>query len=111
MFKILQKTVSTGIVTVAYPRRARSGLRRISRPAGVRLRDLARRAAGGRGLPHRRHRAERRRRRRRVTVDYGRCIFCGECADASPDGAVRITTEFELATHDRASLISRRSTA
>jgi formate hydrogenlyase subunit 6/NADH:ubiquinone oxidoreductase subunit I len=43
--------------------------------------------------------------RRRVTVDYGLCVFCGQCADASPDGAVRVTTEFELATHNRASLI------
>jgi Ni,Fe-hydrogenase III small subunit/formate hydrogenlyase subunit 6/NADH:ubiquinone oxidoreductase subunit I len=42
---------------------------------------------------------------RRVTVDYGLCVFCGQCADVSPDGAVRVTTGFELATHSRASLI------
>jgi Ni,Fe-hydrogenase III small subunit/formate hydrogenlyase subunit 6/NADH:ubiquinone oxidoreductase subunit I len=42
---------------------------------------------------------------RRVTIDYGLCIFCGQCADASPDGAVRVTREWKLATRDRASLI------
>jgi Ni,Fe-hydrogenase III small subunit len=40
-----------------------------------------------------------------VTVDYGLCVFCGQCAEASGDGAVRVTAEFELATRDRASLI------
>jgi Ni,Fe-hydrogenase III small subunit/Pyruvate/2-oxoacid:ferredoxin oxidoreductase delta subunit len=42
---------------------------------------------------------------RRVTVDYGLCVFCGLCAEASPAGAVRITADFELATHNRARLI------
>jgi Ni,Fe-hydrogenase III small subunit len=40
-----------------------------------------------------------------VTVDYGRCIFCGECAEASKDGAVNITREFELAATDRRALV------
>jgi Ni,Fe-hydrogenase III small subunit/formate hydrogenlyase subunit 6/NADH:ubiquinone oxidoreductase subunit I len=38
---------------------------------------------------------------RTVTVDYGRCVFCGLCAGAGPDQAIRITREFELATRDR----------
>jgi Ni,Fe-hydrogenase III small subunit/formate hydrogenlyase subunit 6/NADH:ubiquinone oxidoreductase subunit I len=42
---------------------------------------------------------------RDVTVDYGRCIFCGECAEASADGAVRITRNFELAVTDRRDLV------
>ncbi len=42
---------------------------------------------------------------RRVTVDYGLCIFCGLCAEASPDQAVRVTQEFELATSDRRNLV------
>ncbi len=42
---------------------------------------------------------------RQVTVDYGRCIYCGECAAASANGAVRMTQEFELATTDRLDLI------
>src|ERR1019366_2742644 len=105
MFKILQKTVTTGIATVAYP----------SVPAVV--------SAHFRGRPEFDFAAWRDARpaaevcptgaivlsegagHRRVTVDYGLCVFCGQCADATPDGAVRVTTEFELATHIRASLI------
>jgi Ni,Fe-hydrogenase III small subunit/ferredoxin len=42
---------------------------------------------------------------RQVTVDYGRCIFCGECEAASVDGAVRMTRNFELAAADRRDLV------
>jgi len=42
---------------------------------------------------------------RQVTVDYGRCIYCGECEVASADGAVRMTRYFELATSDRRHLV------
>jgi Ni,Fe-hydrogenase III small subunit len=42
---------------------------------------------------------------RQVTVDYGRCIFCGECEAASNDGAVRMTRNFELAVTDRRDLV------
>ncbi|MBI1791277.1 MAG: NADH-quinone oxidoreductase subunit NuoB [Acidobacteria bacterium] len=42
---------------------------------------------------------------RTVTVDYGLCVFCGLCAEASPDPAVRITQEFELAARDRGDLV------
>jgi len=105
MFKILQKTWQCGIVTVPYP----------DEPALVseysrarpefdfeRWRD-ARLAAEvcptgaisvkDEGIS------------RQVTIDYGLCIYCGQCADASPE-AVRVTSDFELATSDRDSLIS-----
>ena len=42
---------------------------------------------------------------RQVTVDYGRCIFCGECDAGSADGAVRMTRKFELAATDRRDLV------
>jgi Ni,Fe-hydrogenase III small subunit/formate hydrogenlyase subunit 6/NADH:ubiquinone oxidoreductase subunit I len=42
---------------------------------------------------------------RTVTVDYGRCIFCGECEAASADGAVHMTRRFELASSDRRDLL------
>jgi len=105
MFKILQKTVSTGIVTVNYPAepakispcfRGRPSFDfdkwKDARPAAevcptgaISLADKAD--------------------SRRVTVDYGLCVFCGLCAEASSDQAVRITQEFELATSDRRNLV------
>src|SRR5713101_7032816 len=105
MFKILQKTVSTGIVTVNYPAepakisqcfRGRPSFDfdkwKDARPAAevcptgaISLADKAD--------------------SRRVTVDYGLCVFCGLCAEASSDQAVRITQEFELATADRRNLV------
>jgi Ni,Fe-hydrogenase III small subunit/formate hydrogenlyase subunit 6/NADH:ubiquinone oxidoreductase subunit I len=107
MFKILQQTVTTGIATVAYPDvpavvsahfRGRPEFDFASwhdaRPAA----DVCPTGAivVGQAISPA---------NRRVTVDYGLCIFCGQCADASPDGAVQITTDFELATNQRASLI------
>jgi Ni,Fe-hydrogenase III small subunit/formate hydrogenlyase subunit 6/NADH:ubiquinone oxidoreductase subunit I len=105
MFKILQKTVATGIATVAYPDvpavisgnfRGRPEFDFVSwrdaRPAAEVCPTGAIALSGNATV-------------RRVTVDYGLCVFCGQCADVSPDGAVQITTEFELATHYRASLI------
>jgi Ni,Fe-hydrogenase III small subunit/formate hydrogenlyase subunit 6/NADH:ubiquinone oxidoreductase subunit I len=106
MFKILQKTFATGIVTAPYP----------DAPAQVsehfrgrpefdfeRWRD-ARPAAeacptGAISLRETNH-------SRQVTIDYGLCIYCGQCADASPDGAVRITRDFEFATAKRGSLVT-----
>jgi Ni,Fe-hydrogenase III small subunit/formate hydrogenlyase subunit 6/NADH:ubiquinone oxidoreductase subunit I len=105
MFKILQKTWQCGIVTLPYP----------DRPALVsehfrgrpefdfeRWRD-ARPAAEA--CPTGAIAVNDQGASRQVTVDYGLCIYCGQCADASPE-AVRVTRDFELATRDRASLIS-----
>ena len=105
MFKILQKTVSTGTVTANYP----------AEPA--KLSDLfrgrpsfdfekwkdARPAAevcptGAISLSDKGD-------FRKVAVDYGLCVFCGLCAEASSEQAVRITQEFELATSDRSNLV------
>jgi len=105
MFKILQKTVSTGIVTVNYPAEpAKISERFRGRPSFdfEKWKD-ARPAAevcptGAISLDDKAH-------SRKVTVDYGLCVFCGLCAEASSDQAVRITQEFELATSDRRNLV------
>ena len=107
MFKILYQTITTGIATVAYPDvpavvsaqfRGRPEFDfaswRDARPAAEVCPTGA--IAVGQALPPA---------NRRVTVDFGLCVFCGQCAGATPEGAVRVTTEFELATHHRASLI------
>ena len=105
MFKIIQKTIRTGIVTKAYPA------------------ELAHVSEHFRGRPHfdfekwadARPAAEvcptgaislrDSNDSREVTVDYGLCVFCGLCAEASSDKAVRITQEFELATKSRRNLV------
>ena len=101
MFKILQKTVSTGTVTVNYPAEpAKISERFRGRPSFDfdKWKD-ARPAAdvcptGAISLSDNDE-------SRNVTVDYGLCVFCGLCAEASSDQAVRITQEFALATSDR----------
>jgi Ni,Fe-hydrogenase III small subunit/formate hydrogenlyase subunit 6/NADH:ubiquinone oxidoreductase subunit I len=105
MFKILQKKWQCGIVTAPYP----------DQPALVSEHFRGRPEFDFRAWRDARPAAEvcptgaisvnEQRRSRQVTVDYGLCIYCGQCADASPE-AVRVTRDFELATGDRASLIS-----
>ncbi|SRR6266545_4371356 len=105
MFKILQKTVSTGIVTANYPAEpAKISDRFRGRPSFdfEKWRD-ARPAAevcptGAISLADQGD-------SRKVTVDYGLCVFCGLCAEASSEQAVRITQEFELATSERRNLV------
>jgi len=105
MFKILQKTLSTGIATVKYP----------ATPANISERFRGRPSFDFEKWKDARPAAEvcptgaislaDKGDVRSVTVDYGLCVFCGLCADASSDQAVRITREFELATPDRRKLV------
>ncbi len=105
MFKILQKSFSVGSATAGYPRitpRLAEQFRGCpefdfetwsdARPAAEACPTGAIALLDHEGL-------------RQVTVDYGRCIFCGECEAASTDGAVRMTRNFELAVSNRRDLI------
>ena len=105
MFKILRKTAQTGLVTIGYPaapapmpQRFRGAPRfdfaswRDARPAAevCPTEAISIRESGD---------------TRQVTVDYGLCIYCGQCAEADPGGSVQITSEFELAALDRRDLV------
>jgi len=105
MFKILQKTFTTGIVTTAYPAKpaATSGYTRGRPDFNLGLWRDARPAADV--CPTGAIRVEDVNRTRHVTIDYGRCVFCGQCEEATDNGAIRITNECELATTDRQELI------
>jgi Ni,Fe-hydrogenase III small subunit/ferredoxin len=103
MFKILQKAARVGIATVPYPQapavvsgqfRGRPEFELESwsdaRPAAERC------PTGAISLRDEGYVRE-------VTLDLGRCTFCGECAGE----AVRMTDDFECATRDREELIGR----
>jgi len=105
MFKILQKSFNVGTATAGYPSVAPRLAEQFrgapefdfeawsdARPAAEACPTGAIALRDSEGL-------------RQVTVDYGRCIFCGECADVSAEGAVRVTRNFELAAMDRRDLV------
>jgi Ni,Fe-hydrogenase III small subunit/formate hydrogenlyase subunit 6/NADH:ubiquinone oxidoreductase subunit I len=110
MFKILQKTFSVGTATADYPRIAPHLAEQFrgcpefdfdawsdARPAADVCPTGAIAVCDRDGV-------------RQVTVDYGRCIFCGECEVASAANAeqispVRMTRRFELAATDRRDLV------
>src|SRR5437660_6613176 len=42
---------------------------------------------------------------RAVHLDLGRCLFCTDCVEACPEGAIRYTQDFRLATRERDDLV------
>jgi Ni,Fe-hydrogenase III small subunit/formate hydrogenlyase subunit 6/NADH:ubiquinone oxidoreductase subunit I len=110
MFKILQKTFRIGTATADYPRIAPHLAEQFrgcpefdfeawsdARPAADACPTGAIAVCDRNGM-------------RKVTVDYGRCIFCGECEQACAAGSVqtspvRMTKRFELAATDRRDLV------
>jgi len=105
MFKIIQKTIAAGIVTTNYP----------DKPAQLSEHFRGRPSFAFEKWTDARPAAEvcptgaislcDEGDSRRVTVDYGLCVFCGLCAEASANQAVRISQEFELASAHRCNLI------
>ena len=106
MFKILQKTFTTGIATVGYPEAAPVVSEHFrGRPEfNFEAWQDARPAAAV--CPTGAIAISEDETTRQVTVDYGLCIFCGQCADVSSNAAVRITRDFELATTERTALVA-----
>ena len=106
MFRILQKTISTGVVTTSYPNTpAQVSESFRGRPAFdfERWRD-ARPAAEV--CPTEAISVQDAGESRSITVDLGRCVFCGLCAEQGAEQAVRVTQDFELATGDRSHLLT-----
>ncbi|MGP0064707.1 MAG: 4Fe-4S dicluster domain-containing protein [Isosphaeraceae bacterium] len=44
---------------------------------------------------------------RGLRLDMGRCLFCTECVDACPEGGIRFTQDYRLATSTRDALVVR----
>jgi Ni,Fe-hydrogenase III small subunit/formate hydrogenlyase subunit 6/NADH:ubiquinone oxidoreductase subunit I len=105
MFKILRKTAQTGLVTIGYPEGpalVSEHFRGAPRFDFAGWRD-ARFAAEV--CPTEAISIQESGDTRQVTMDYGLCVYCGQCAEADPSGAVQITREFELAAVDRGDLV------
>jgi Ni,Fe-hydrogenase III small subunit/formate hydrogenlyase subunit 6/NADH:ubiquinone oxidoreductase subunit I len=105
MFKILNKTLQTGLVTIGYPDAPASvpePFRGAPRFDFDRWRDArpATEVCPTGAISIRESDGTR-----CVTVDYGLCIFCGECAEVNRDGAIEITRQFELAVRQRQDLV------
>jgi Ni,Fe-hydrogenase III small subunit/formate hydrogenlyase subunit 6/NADH:ubiquinone oxidoreductase subunit I len=104
MFKILRKTAQTGLVTIGYPdtpAKMQEQFRGAPRFDFATWRD-ARYAADI--CPTGAITVRDSRETRQVTIDYGMCIYCGECAAADPS-AIQMTHEYELAAIDRRNLV------
>lgn len=41
----------------------------------------------------------------RMTIDLGRCLFCGVCEKGCPEGAIRFSRDHQLAARDRQALV------
>jgi Ni,Fe-hydrogenase III small subunit/ferredoxin len=105
MFKILQKTFSVGAATANYPRIAPHLAEQFRGCPGFDFEAWSDARPAADACPTGAIAVCDRDGVRQVTVDYGRCIFCGECEQASADGAVRMTQQFELAATDRRDLV------
>ena len=40
-----------------------------------------------------------------LRIDLGRCLFCPECSNACPEGAIQFSRQYRLATTERADLV------
>jgi Ni,Fe-hydrogenase III small subunit/formate hydrogenlyase subunit 6/NADH:ubiquinone oxidoreductase subunit I len=105
MFRILQKTFSVGAATADYPRVAPHLAEQFRGCPEFEFDIWSDARPAAEACPTGAITVFDRDRMRKVTVDYGRCIYCGECEQATADGAVRMSRRFELAAADRRDLV------
>jgi Ni,Fe-hydrogenase III small subunit/ferredoxin len=105
MFKILQNSFRVGIATAPYPRVAPHLAEQFRGRPDFDFKGWSDARPAAEACPTGAIVLRDQEGSRTVTVDYGRCIFCGECAEASKDGAVSMTRDFELAATDRRDLV------
>lgn len=105
MFKIIQKTLRTGIVTTTYPDEPAQISQRFRGRPSFDFENWKDARAASQTCPTGAISLCDIADSRTVTVDYGLCVYCGLCAEASSDQAVRITQDFELATPERRNLV------
>src|SRR5258708_2027542 len=104
MFKILRKTFETGIVTTRYPERAAAVCANFRGRPEFDLEHWVDARSAAEVCPTEAIKVEDDGPTRQVIIDYGRCVFCGLCAEVS-GGAVTVTREYELAVRRRLDLV------
>jgi Ni,Fe-hydrogenase III small subunit/formate hydrogenlyase subunit 6/NADH:ubiquinone oxidoreductase subunit I len=106
MFKILNQAFATGIVTTDYPARPMEPLPNLRGRPVIDFEKAVDCLPAALVCPTGALTVEDKLDNRKVTLDYGRCIFCGLCAEAAADRTIRITAEVELAAQQRSHLVS-----
>ena len=106
MFKILSQALRTGIVTTDYPDRPMEPIPNLRGRPVIDFERAVDCLPAALVCPTGALIVEGNQENRKVTLDYGRCIFCGLCGEASTDGTIHISGEIELATQQRSQLVS-----
>jgi len=106
MLKILNQAFATGIVTTDYPARPMEPLPNLRGRPVINFEKAVDCLPAALVCPTGALTVEDKLDNRKVTLDYGRCIFCGLCAEAAADRTIRITAEVELAAQQRSHLVS-----
>jgi len=105
MFKILRKSAQTGLVTIRYPETPALLSEYFRGAPRFDFREWRDARPAAEACPTGAIAIQESGDTRHVTVDYGLCIYCGQCAEADPNGAVEMTRLFELAALDRRDLV------
>jgi Ni,Fe-hydrogenase III small subunit/NAD-dependent dihydropyrimidine dehydrogenase PreA subunit len=103
MFKFIKKGIRTGIVTIAYPAEpdpAPPGFRGRPEvdPAKCAEEDYREyeKCCPARAMTFT---------GRSFEIHYGRCVFCGLCEAAGPEGGIKLTADYEMASRRKEDLI------
>jgi Ni,Fe-hydrogenase III small subunit/formate hydrogenlyase subunit 6/NADH:ubiquinone oxidoreductase subunit I len=103
MFEILQKSLAAGIVTSSYPDSAAEVAAQCRGRPEIDFSALKDARPGAAACPTGALACADRDGTRTVTLDLGKCTFCGLCAEA--ENAIRMTNDCELAVRQKADLI------
>ncbi|MGZ4964159.1 MAG: hypothetical protein ACXWC8_16495 [Limisphaerales bacterium] len=102
MFKILRKSIETGIVTNDYPKSPAPVSSFARGKPEIDFANLTNAEPAASICPTRAITIPDATNQRSLTLDLGKCIFCGLCAETT--SAIRISNECQLASTDREAL-------
>src|SRR6266850_6590074 len=104
MFNILRKSLSTGVVTTSYPEKPPEVSARARGKPEIDWANWKDARPAAKICPTGAISCEDKNDRRSASLDLGKCIFCGLCADV--DKSIRMTHVCECAVRDRSALVT-----